>query len=100
MLLSTREMVIDSTVKGRIIMMMFLDSVDLFERVLSLHQDYTDIHKTFDNTEIISVLEKTLHNFREELNAIGYGVQFNQQPETHINIDEMMQHLLNVFGIE
>src|SRR6478736_1829303 len=97
MLLSTREMVIDSTVKGRIIMMMFLDSVDLFEQVLSLHQDYTDIHREFDNTEILSGIEQTLHSYRAELNAIGYAVQFNHQSHAHIDIDAMLQRLVDAF---
>ena len=100
MLLSTREMIIDSTVKGRIIMMMFLDSVDLFEQVISLQQDYTDIHSAFDNTDIIPVTEQTLHSFRQELNAIGYAIQFNQPSVAHEDIDALMKKLFNVFSIE
>ncbi len=99
MLLSTREMVIDSTVKGRILMMMFLDSVDLFEQVISLQQDYSDIHHEFD-TEILLKIRQTLLSFREELNAIGYAVQFNQQSLSHIDIDTMLRELLNVFLAE
>ena len=100
MLLSTREMIIDSTVKGRIIMMMFLDSVDLFEQVISLQQDYTDIHSAFDATDIIPVTEQTLHSFRQELNAIGYAIQFNQPSVAHEDIDALMKKLFNVFSIE
>jgi len=97
MLLSTRELVIDSTVKGRIIMMMFLDSVDLFEQVISLQQDYNDVHEAFDSTKIVSLTENTLHKFCEELNAIGYAVQFNQQSHSHVDIDELLQQLLDAF---
>src|SRR5205809_3282516 len=100
MLLSTREMVVDSTVKGRILMMMFLDSIDLFEQVISLHQDYTDVHKAFGSKEILPVIENTLHKFREELNAIGYAIQFNQDSHPHVDTDEMIQQLLNVFRTE
>jgi uncharacterized membrane protein YccC len=64
MLLSTREMVIDSTVKGRIIMMMFLDSVDLFEQVLSLHQDYSDLHETLDDQEIVATIGSSLLKYK------------------------------------
>ena len=100
MLLSTREMVVDSTVKGRIIMMMFLDSIDLFEQVISLHQDYADVHETFGNTEVLSIIEKTLHDFRQELNAIGYAVQFNQHSHSHVDIDKALKEMLDVFLAE
>ena len=100
MLLSTREMVIDSTAKGRIIMMMFLDSVDLFEQIISLQQDYSDVHTAFDDTEIISAIKQTLHNFKQELKTIGYSIQFNQQSRSHIDIDKMLQQVFNVFLTE
>lgn len=97
MLLSTREMVIDSTAKGRIIMMMFLDSIDLFEQVISLQQDYADVHEAFDNTEIFAVIENTLQSFQTELNAIGYAIQFNQPSQSHVELDALLQRLSNTF---
>lgn len=97
MLLSTREMIIDSTVKGRIIMMMFLDSIDLFEQLISLQQDYTDVHNGFDDTDIITVIEETLNSLKKELNAIGYAIQFNHQSNSLVDIDALTKKLLTVF---
>lgn len=96
MLLNTREMVIDSTVRGRILMMMFLDSVDLFEQIISLHQQYDDFHEAFDNTAILSSIEETLHSFKEELNAIGYAIQFNHESTSKIDIDKTTKRLFNI----
>src|SRR6478736_5954662 len=64
MLLNTREMVIDSTAKGRILMMMFLDSVDMFEQLISLHQHYNDLHEAFEDATVLKTVEETLHTFR------------------------------------
>lgn len=100
MLLSTREMVIDSTVKGRIIMMMFLDSVDLFEQVLSLHQDYTELHESLDNEEIFSVIESSLIKYKNELNVIGYAIQFNQRSNPGIDIDALVHEISAAFKEE
>ncbi len=97
MLLSTREMVIDSTAKGRIIMMMFLDSIDLFERIISLQQDYTDVYAHIEAGRIAEAIENTLHKLQQELNAVGYAVQFNHPPHSLIDITETTQTLLNVF---
>lgn len=100
MLLSTREMIIDSTAKGRIIMMMFLDSIDLFEQLISLQQDYSDVHKAFDDTEIIPAVKEALQQLQEELNAIGYAVQFNQRSHAQADIDKTMHALFNAFLAE
>lgn len=100
MLLSTREMVIDSTVKGRIIMMMFLDSVDLFEQVLSLQLDYTDLHTSLDDQEILTVIETTLIQYKDELNAIGYAIQFNQRSHQGIDIDAIIHKIAAAFKEE
>ncbi|MEP6682197.1 MAG: FUSC family membrane protein [Parafilimonas sp.] len=100
MLLSTREMIADTTVKGRIIMMMFLDSIDLLEQLISLQQDYSDLYKQFNDSELLSNIQQTLHDFSTELNAIGYAVQFNQHSHSHIDIDKILQQLFNSFIVE
>lgn len=100
MLLSTREMVIDSTVKGRILMMMFLDSVDLFEQLLSLQQDYTSIHKEFDNTEMMDAMLETLNSFQQELNSVGYAIQFNQPSNPETDISAVTKKLFDVYLAE
>jgi uncharacterized membrane protein YccC len=96
MLLNTREMIIDSTVRGRILMMMFLDSVDLFEQLISLQQEYNDFHTTFDDTAVLSTIEETLHSFKEELNAIGYAIQFNDESISKIDIHEKTKQLFKI----
>ncbi len=100
MLLNTREMVIDSTAKGRILMMMFLDSADLFEHLISLHQNYNDIHATFDNTNMLEEIEETLHAFSKELNTIGYAVQFNNESTPGTDISEQLKKLTSIFAEE
>src|SRR5690606_31045684 len=45
MLFKTRDIVRESTHKSRILMMIFLDSVDLFERIMTSQQDYRQLHK-------------------------------------------------------
>ena len=97
MLISTREMVIDSTATGRIIMMMFLDSIDLFERIVSLQQDYTAIEKNINAQRILSTIETTLNSFKQELNAISYAVQFNHPSNAHVDINNITQQLQNVY---
>ncbi len=96
MLLNTREMIIDSTVKGRILMMMFLDSVDLFEQLISLQQDYNDLNEVFGDTELMTTLVSTLQTFKDELNALGYAIQFNHQSGSKVDIKTIIEDLFNI----
>ena len=97
MLLSTREMVIDSTAKGRIIMMMFLDSIDLFERIISLQQDYNQMHENAITTTILSGIDETLRSFAQELNSIGYAIQFNHPSHLQTDLNVITQKLVRVY---
>jgi uncharacterized membrane protein YccC len=100
MLLNTREMVIDSTARGRILLMMFLDSVDLFEQLISLHQNYNDLHEAFDNTAILHEIGETLNSFKTELNTIGYAVQFNNESTAGTNIKDITNRLAAAISAE
>jgi uncharacterized membrane protein YccC len=96
MLLNTREMIIDSTVKGRILMMMFLDSVDLFEQLISLQQNYDDLNEAFADTELMVTIVSTLQTFSDEFNTLGYAIQFNQQAESKDDIKEIIDRLFSI----
>ena len=96
MLLNTREMIIDSTVKGRILMMMFLDSVDLFEQLISLQQEYNDLNEAFGDTELMTTIVTTLQTFKDEFNTLGYAIQFNQRADSKADIKEIIDRLFSI----
>jgi uncharacterized membrane protein (TIGR01666 family) len=75
MLFKMRSIQKESIGKGRMLMIMYLDSIDLFERVMTTQQDYTLLHKEFDHTNILEVYRKTILLMADELGAIGLAVQ-------------------------
>lgn len=75
MLFRARRVITESTSKGRILMMMFLDSVDLFERIMTTQQDYDALHKEFDDTPILSIYHRLIMQASDELQKIGLAVQ-------------------------
>lgn len=75
MLFRARRVLFESTSKGRILMMMFLDSMDLFERIMTTQQDYEALHKEFDDTAILQVYHKMIMQASDELHRIGLAVQ-------------------------
>ena len=53
LLFKTRDIVKESTTTGRILIMIYLDAVDLFERVMTSYQDYNTLHNFFEGTGIL-----------------------------------------------
>lgn len=76
-LFKTRQVVVDTTVKGRVLMMMFLDSVDLFERMLTLQQDEEGLHKDFDNDHILEQVSDGISTFANSMHEAGWLIQSN-----------------------
>ncbi|KYP15713.1 FUSC family membrane protein [Flavihumibacter sp. CACIAM 22H1] len=75
MLFKTRDIVRESTHKSRILMMIFLDSVDLFERIMTSQQDYRQLHQVMDKTGLLPVFKEQILLLSEELEKIGLALQ-------------------------
>ncbi len=73
-LFKTRSIVKDSTHKGRTLLAIFNDSVDLFEQVMTSQQDYKMLHAKIDN-EVLAEFEKTILAIAFELENIGVAMQ-------------------------
>lgn len=75
MLFTTRRFVTESTNRGRALMLIFRDSIDLFEKVMTSQQDYTLLHKAFDGTGILETFHRTINGLGNVLYNIGLAVQ-------------------------
>ncbi|TDW99542.1 FUSC family protein [Dinghuibacter silviterrae] len=75
LLFKTRRIVNDSTIKSRVLLMMFVDSVDLFEMILSSQQDYNVLHEQFDGSGILGEVGDLILRMADTLESIGLAVQ-------------------------
>ncbi len=75
LLFKSRDIIQESTNTGRILVLIFLDAVDLFERIITSHQDYNMLHKAFDETNIVEKFRQTIVSTANELDAIGIAVK-------------------------
>ena len=75
LLFKTRTIVEESTHKGRVLVMMYLEIADLFERVMTSHQQYNILHKYFDETNILGECKELLLQLADELDEIGIAVK-------------------------
>jgi uncharacterized membrane protein (TIGR01666 family) len=75
LLFKSRDITKESTNTGRVLLLIFLDIIDLFERVMSSQQDYKLLHRYFDHTDILEKFRILLLQICEELNETGIAVK-------------------------
>ncbi len=71
----TRKFLKESTNTGRRLTMIFLDSIDLFERIMTSQQDYIQLHKEFDGTGILETYKQHINILANALHNTGLAVQ-------------------------
>jgi uncharacterized membrane protein YccC len=75
MLFKTRLFVKESTNKGRRLVMIFLESTDLLERIITAQQDYQELHRDIDNTEILQQFKRHIETLGYQLELTGTAIQ-------------------------
>ena len=70
-LFKTRKLLKDSSPQGNLLIMSFIDVVDLYEHAMESHQNYDALHNEYDSTKILTNFQKTIFNLSEELKYIG-----------------------------
>lgn len=75
LLYKSRTIVKDSTVTSRTLMMLFIDTVDLFEKAATAFYPYEDLHHFFDDTDILQRFKECILEIAGELDSIGLAVK-------------------------
>ncbi|HYF31895.1 MAG TPA: FUSC family membrane protein [Chitinophagaceae bacterium] len=98
MLFTTRRILSESTRKGRVLMMSFLDSIDLLERIMTSQQDYTLMHMEFDETGILDELKDNITVLANELHHIGLAIQGGYAYKSASDLDNRLQQSMEAFA--
>lgn len=77
LLFKSRVMVRESTGAGRILVLTFVDLVDMFEQIMATHYDYNEIRERFGDTGILNEIARIVHHMADELDDIAYIVLSN-----------------------
>ncbi|MCW3109476.1 MAG: hypothetical protein JWQ09_3982 [Segetibacter sp.] len=78
LLFKTRSIVKESTNIGRALVMIHLDVVDIFERIMMSHQQYPLLHQYFDETDILNDYYHLARELAFELEDLGIAVKSGQ----------------------
>ncbi|HEY4195035.1 MAG TPA: FUSC family membrane protein [Mucilaginibacter sp.] len=93
LLFKSRMMVRESTNASRVLVLTFVDLVDMYEQILATHYDYDEIRKRFANTDILSEIARVLHQMAHELENIGYAILSNRRYRHSHDFDAELEHL-------
>ena len=98
LLFTTRRYFSESTARGRVLMMMFLDSIDLQESIMTSQQDYELLHKEFDETGVLEQINGNIRILANELHHIGLAVQSGYAYKSTADLDAAFQQSFDAFA--
>jgi uncharacterized membrane protein (TIGR01666 family) len=100
LLFKSRVMVRESTNASRILVLTFVDLVDMFEQIMATHYDYTQIREKFKDTGILTEIAYTVHLMANELESIGYAILSNTRYKHMVDFNPALEQLkLNIDAI-
>ncbi|RYZ48677.1 MAG: FUSC family protein, partial [Sphingobacteriales bacterium] len=90
LLFKTRGVVKESTNTSRILMMIFLDVSDLFERAMTAHQNYQKLHEYFKNSGIMGDYRELILALANELDEVGIALKSGRKSDVNKSIDGLI----------
>lgn len=97
LLFKNRAILKESIPTGRILMMIYLDLQDLFEKTITSFQDYRLLHKYFDGTGILQRYQLVITKIANELDEIGLAVQSGYAARENESLQDAVQLLKKEF---
>lgn len=92
-LFKTREIVRESTPQGRFLLIVFTDTVDLFEQVMSTYYNYKQLHEQFDSVGILSHYEEAINKIADSLDDIAFALKSGGTPSLAENLENDLVNL-------
>jgi uncharacterized membrane protein (TIGR01666 family) len=77
LLFKSRLMVKESTNASRILILTFVDLVDMFEEIMATHYDYNVLREKFADTGVLDDIANMLLHIADELDNVGFAIQSN-----------------------
>ena len=93
LLFRSRVMVKESTNASRVLVLIFIDLVDLYEQILATHYDYGEIRKRFGDTGVLEEIARILRQMAHELENVGYAVMSNRRYMHSHDFNAELEHL-------
>lgn len=93
LLYKNRALLKESTRISRLLVLTFVDIVDLFESIMATGYDYEELRTQYANTGILKTISKIIKGLATELNNIGEAIQSNSSYATRYDIEDELNLL-------
>ena len=93
LLFKNRALLKESTRAGRMLVLTFVDIVDLFEQIMATGYDYKDLRNNYANTQILEEVSLMIKEIANELNNIGEAIQSNSSYKRKYHIEKELNLL-------
>lgn len=93
LLFKSRIMARESTNASRILVLTFVDLVDMFEQIMATHYDYEQIRQKFEDTGILTDIGNLVHKMADELENIGYAILSNSRYKQLADFNPSLEQL-------
>lgn len=97
MLFKSRNIVKSTTLTGRGLLVIFVESVDLFEKANATFYNYESMHKRFDGANILPHFQKVILGMVDELYEIGVSVQEGRRSRVSKSLNDELRNLKQHF---
>jgi uncharacterized membrane protein (TIGR01666 family) len=93
LLFKSRVLVRESTNASRILVLTFVDLVDMFEQIMATHYDYAQIQEKFKDTGILPEIAHFVHQMANELENIGFAILSNTRYKHKVDFNPVLDQL-------
>ena len=97
MIFKSRSIVRQSTTKSRTLLVIFIDTIDLFEKATGTVYNYESMHRRFDDSGILHKFRGYILKMARELHEIGLAVQSGLPSRTSKNLNDSLKTLKEEF---
>ena len=77
-LFKSRQLVKDSTNISRVLLLTFVNLIDLYEQITAIQYDYAELRSKYKNTDLLQDFSRFITRMADELENIGLAIQANK----------------------
>ncbi len=70
----------ESTKMGRVLVLIFVDMIDLFEQTMATYYDYHTLKSRYEKAEVLGEFQKIITKLADELENLSYYIIRNEKP--------------------
>lgn len=93
LLFTTRKRVKETMKSGRLLIMIFINIIDLFEQTMSTHLDYSEIRERYSSYNILPAFRNLIYKLALALDNLGYALINNERPAPLVDLNEDLHNL-------